>query len=264
DSLSFVFPDERNRVRENAVKMLKGERSIPYEYQFVNKEGEVRWIMETVVPIQYLGRRAALGNFMDITERKQAEEALRKSEEHYRLLAENVTDVIWTMDNKMQFTYISPSVTRQRGYSVEEAMALGMERSLTPASLEVAAKVILEGLSAEMKGQKALSRTWTVELEMYCKDGSTIWTEMEATFLRDSDGQAVGVLGVARDITERKKAEEALQHSEQYFRALIENAQDAIVIMNSDATIRYESPSIERMTGRKVKARIGKNPFEFC
>ena len=155
-------------------------------------------------------------------ERKRAEESLRKSKEQYRLLAENISDVIWTMDMNLQFTYISPSVTRQRGYSVEEAMALGMGKSLTPSSIETATKVLLEGLAAEKTEPKALSRSWTVELEMYCKDGSTIWTEMETTFLRAPDGQPVGILGVARDITERKQAEEELRKYREHLEELVE------------------------------------------
>ncbi|GAG39351.1 unnamed protein product, partial [marine sediment metagenome] len=207
-----------------------GKSSKEFGWEITRKDGTKRSI-ETSISLKRNSEGEPVGFrgiIRDITEHKEAEEALRKSEEHYRLLAENVTDVIWTMDNNMQFTYISPSVTRQRGYSVEEAMALGMEKSLTPASLEVAAKVILEGLSEEEMGQKDLSKTWTVELEMCCKDGSTIWTEMEATFLRDPDGQAVGILGVARDITERKRAEVELKESEKRFEDIALSSADWI------------------------------------
>ena len=86
ESLSLVVPEDREKVRENAIKMLKGERSAPYEYRAVSKTGEVRWIMETVTSIQYQGRRAALGNFMDITERKNAEKAIIQLNEVLRLI----------------------------------------------------------------------------------------------------------------------------------------------------------------------------------
>jgi len=77
DSLRIVLPEDRNMVRENAVKMLKGERSSPYEYRVINKYGETKWIMETVASIYYQGRRATLGNYMDITEHKLMEEQLK-------------------------------------------------------------------------------------------------------------------------------------------------------------------------------------------
>jgi PAS domain S-box-containing protein len=261
----FLAPESQQQARQTYETLKVGGKA-PHiqEYVYLTEDRRRIPVEVSMSEITYEGKPSYAVVLRDVTERKRAEEALRKSEEQYRLLADNVADVIWTMDINLQFTYISPSVTRQRGYSVEEAMALGMEGSLTPASLKVAAKAILEGLSAETKGQKDLSRTWTVELEMYCKDGSTIWTEMQATFLRDPDGQAVGILGVARDIAERKRAEGELRRSEQQFRALIENAQDAIVIVNPDATVRYESSSMERLTGRKTKGRIGKNALDFC
>jgi PAS domain S-box-containing protein len=143
--------------------------------------------------------------------RHKLEAALRESERHYRLLAENVSDVIWTMDMNLQLTCISPSVSRLRGYNVEEAMAQTMEERLTPASFEVATKAFAGALVVDSMERGGLSGSQTLELEFTCKDGSTVWTEVKVTLLRDSNGQPTGILGVTRDITERKRAEEALR-----------------------------------------------------
>jgi PAS domain S-box-containing protein len=140
----------------------------------------------------------------ELVERRRAEEELRKSERRYRLLAENVTDVIWTMDMSLRFTYVSPSVTRMLGYSVKEVMATTLQEILPPASYEVITRAFAEELAIEEREEKDLHRSKTLELEVTCKDGSTVWTEATMTFLRDPDGQPVGILGVTRDITERK------------------------------------------------------------
>jgi len=142
--------------------------------------------------------------------RKQAEKSLQESERRYRLLAENVQDIIWTTDMNFKFTYINPSVTRVRGYSVEEAMVQTLEERLTPASLEVVRKALAEELAIEEMEQKDLFRSRTLQLELNCKDGSTVWIESTMSFLRDQDGRAVGVLGVTRDISERKKMEQEI------------------------------------------------------
>ncbi len=85
DPLRLVLAEDRSIVRENAVKMLKGHRSSPYEYRVVNKAGETRWVIETVTSIYYQGRRAALGNYMDITERKRAEEREKRLQQELNL-----------------------------------------------------------------------------------------------------------------------------------------------------------------------------------
>jgi PAS domain S-box-containing protein len=77
-SLNLVLPEDRNAVRENAVKMLKGERSLGYEFRILTKRAETKWVMETVAPVFYQQRRATLGNLVDITERKQTEKELRQ------------------------------------------------------------------------------------------------------------------------------------------------------------------------------------------
>ena len=84
ECLSLVHPDDRRAVRENAVAMLNGGDNLPYGYRTITKDGTVAWCIESVISMIYNGRRAVLGSQMDITDRKQAEEALKASEERYR------------------------------------------------------------------------------------------------------------------------------------------------------------------------------------
>lgn len=232
DCLRFIVPEDRDMVRENAAKMLRGERFSPYEYRYIAKNGTTRWAMEKITSIQYRGERAALGNFMDITERKQAEEALRESERRYRLLAENVTDVIWTMDLNLRPTYLSPSIMRLLDYSVDEAMQRMMDEALPPASREMVMKAVAKALATENMGQKGLPRAQNLELEMEMrrKDGSTVWTDTTMSFICDSHGRPFEILGIVRDITERKRAEERLQQSLQQLERAMEGIIQAITL----------------------------------
>ena len=137
---------------------------------------------------------------------------LKRSESRYRLLAENVTDTIWMMSlESLRFTYISPSIERMRGYSVDEAMALSLEETLTPDSLERVTKVLEAELIREASGNVDPNRSKTIEIEQYCKDGLSKWAEVTTSFLRDAGGKAVGLLGVTRDISDRKRAEQLNQ-----------------------------------------------------
>ena len=124
------------------------------------------------------------------------------------------------MDLSLRYTYMSPAVTRMRGYTVEEIVGTTVQETMTPASLEVARKTLAEELVLERGEGADPNRSAKLDLEMYCKDGSTIWTEMNMTFLRDADGRPIGILGVTRDISERKRAEEALEESERRYRLI--------------------------------------------
>ena len=178
------------------------------ERVLINAEGIRIPIIKTVVPITLGGRKHLLESFTDITEHKRVEEALRKSEERYRLLAETATDIIWTVDMNNHLTYINPSVTRVLGWTVEEAMARTMKDAYTPASFEVAMRILAEEMAVEKTGQGDPHRSRTLELKLFHKDGTAIPVEAHFSFLRDSTGKPVSVLSIARDITERKRAED--------------------------------------------------------
>ncbi|GAG03094.1 unnamed protein product, partial [marine sediment metagenome] len=141
---------------------------------------------------------------------------------------ENASDLIWTMDLNLRYTYVSPSVKRMRGYSPEEVINTRVSETMTPASLEVIRKTFAEEMALEEREEKDTLRSRTLEAEMYRKDGSTVWTEIIVTFLRDKDDRPLGLLGVSRDITERKQVEKerASLHAELELRAITDSLTD--------------------------------------
>jgi len=199
----------------------------------------------------------------NITHLKEVEATMLESVERYRLLAENVSDVIFTRDMNLRFTYISPSVEKLTGYTVEEAMALTMEESYTPQSIQLAVQAFSEELAMEKEPRSDPSRVRTMEMEGYRKDGSTMWTEAKMSFLRDPDGRAVGILGVSRDITERKQAERAMILSEERYRSLVEDMPALVCRFLPDGTLTFVNNSYCDYFGRKREDLIGRNFFQF-
>jgi PAS domain S-box-containing protein len=151
-------------------------------------------------------------------ERKRVERALRESEKRYRLLAENVTDVIWTADLNGWVTYVSPSITPLTGFQPEEILARPLLAHFSPSSQ----RIVQEALQEVQAGEAFSGFPRTLELELLRKDGSCFWTESRVTVLRDDHNQAIGFLGSTRDITERKQAEEALRESHQRLQEALE------------------------------------------
>jgi PAS domain S-box-containing protein len=164
---------------------------------------------------------------------RERTEKLKSSEEKYRLLAENTSDVIWTLSPEGKFTYVSPSVKNLRGYTPEEVLEQRMDQALTPESLEIVQSEMEEIFAQIQKGATAIEPR-IYELEQPCKDGSTVWTEVVVSYLFDDSGDFNGFLGVTRNIADRKKAERELRESEERFRLSFENSNVGMCLVDTD------------------------------
>ena len=221
-----------------------------------------RWYAITVDPVFNVQGTliGAVHVMTDITERKNWEDALRDSEQRFRVIAENTGDVIWRLDTATRrFTYISPSVQRLRGFTPEEAMGQDITSALTPESYEKLSRHILERVAAFKAGDES-ARIMMQEIEQPHKDGSILVTEVVSTLLTDAQGAITEILGVTRDITARKRAEDALRDSEQRFRVIAENTGDVIWRLDT-ATRRftYISPSVQRLRGFTPEEAMGQD-----
>jgi len=162
--------------------------------------------------------------------RIQAEGQLRKSEEKYRLLADNMEDVIWQLTPDLTFTYISPSIKKQRGYVPSEILGRPIWEFLAPNEIEPIKARVAERFKLLLSDRESFVPE-PYETEQVRKDGTTLWTETMANPVFNHEGQLIAFQGVTRDITQRKLAEQALRESEESSRLLVEQAPIGIGIM---------------------------------
>ena len=139
------------------------------------------------------------------------EKELREKEQKYRLIAENSGDCLWTIDlATLRFTYVNPAVRQIYGFTPEETMGQDIAKVLPPHSLETVTKVLEEELALETSGADP-NRNRVIEIEEYRKDRSIVWIENVLSFLRDDRKRPVAILGVSRDVTERRRLTDELR-----------------------------------------------------
>ena len=175
----------------------------------------------------------------------QANDELRKSEEKYRLIAENTADLIVVTDMNLHFTYISPSIKHTHGFTVEEAMNMTIDQLLTSESMQYLLTLFEEEMKLEASGTADPERIRILEVEEYKKDGSLIWLESSVSAQRNKENKMIGLLTVNRDITERKQAEKKLMNSEEKFRMLAQSSAFAIMMHQGDKWIYANRAAME-------------------
>lgn len=217
DMPSMVLSDlldkgQASEALESARHMAAtGLPNVVSEFKIRRKDGGTLDLEVAASIIYHRGKPSAvIGVARNITRRKKTVEALQLNEYFYRLLADNVTDSVWLMDMNLKTLYVSPSSEKLRGYTTQEMLDLPAAKHLTPSSIEKGLKVFTQEL-AKLEKDPDYATGATLELEFYRKDGSTFWSENTFSLVKDDAGKPFGILGVGRDITERKKAEDELK-----------------------------------------------------
>ncbi len=187
-------------VREGEVYPLQ---KLEESHRILEKQvaERTRQLSEVNTTLQQVNERLA----QEIAEHKKAEEALQESEAHFRFLTENVSDVVWKMDQDYRFTYISPSDERLRGYRADEVLGQHLFEIFDEDGIATVKKFASQRQQDELQGIK--SGSIVLEARHRCKDGNWVWGETSATPERDNDGTVIGYYGITREITERKQAE---------------------------------------------------------
>jgi two-component system cell cycle sensor histidine kinase/response regulator CckA len=198
----------------------------------------------------------------EVEERIKTEAALRQHEKLLSMITDNSRDIIWMVGMDLRLTYVSRAAEQLMGYSSEEFMAKPFQEFVTPASWDLLMTALGEELAIEEMPEKDLFRSRTIETEQIHKNGQKIWVELKVTFLRDVEGKAIGFLGFSQDITEQKKAKEALKESLEQYQLLFESLNEVVLSIDSDLKITSISPSVERHLGYRPEELIGNSIYE--
>ncbi len=192
-------------------------------------------------------------------ERKQEEEVLQESEERYRLLADNTLDVIWKMDFNLEFTYSNPAIFDMLGFTPEEWIGSRLPEHCSPEEMQKIQRLITHEIENPKKHTGVVFET-----SFFTKNGEEIPCEINSRILFDENGRPTELQGSTRDITERKRAEEVLQESEERYRLLAENTLDVIWKMDLNLEFTYSNPAIFDMLGFTPEEWIGTRLPEHC
>ena len=186
---------------------------------------------------------------------KEANERLYESEKKYRLLADNATDVIWTMDLEFHLTYISPSVSGLQGFTAKEMMDKPIDETMTSDSIKKILSLYETRIKYLESGDRRAWESVKFEAELLCKDGSAVWAEINAQFIEGSDTSAHHIIGISRDISERKRTQETIIQSEKMMSVGGLAAGMAHEINNPLAgVIQNANVAINRLTDKQMPA----------
>ena len=253
---SFLDPDQLSKAMETVAELAQTGTQKLTEFRLRRKDGGSAHVETNavVIPLEN-SRQAVLGIARDITERKRAEEALRDSEERFRVLADGCPTLIWMTDAEGENGFVNRRFREFFGMTPQDTNCRDWERLLHPDDASAFVEAFWHGARAHTR--------FECEVRMRRADGA--WRSI-ATYgepRMSAGGEYLGHVGLSLDITERKEIEEKLRASEEKFRELAENIQEVFWIANPSCTrVFYASPAYEQVWGRSCE-ELYSDPFAW-
>ena len=255
-----VHPEDRASAMEAYVRAYESKTEYNHEYRIVHKDtGQVRWVRDHGVPV--IDEKGTLtlidGIITDITESKQAEAEIKRLKEKYESLIRNIPITIYSSlpDETSTTIFVSERYREWTGYSPEDFYH---DRYTWPKSVHPEDRA--SAMEAYVRAYESKTE-YNHEYRIVHRDtGQVRWVRDHGVPVTDEKGTLILIDGIITDITERKQVEEALQKSEEFSSKLLNNSPNPIVVINSDLSVGYVNPALERMTGLSSRGLLGKKP----
>jgi PAS domain S-box-containing protein len=242
----FHTPEHAQEAWADEQEIIRtGQPLVGKEENIVRQDGRVTWVSTTKMPLRDPSG-SIIGTFgvsRDITQRKQAEEALKENEEKYRSVVMNIPDVVWTIDSEGRVVFITPNIEKLGGFTAEEVYRAGLGLLIDTSHSDDIQK-IQNAIEAVFRDRQPRN----IEYRGRRKDGEWIWVEARAVGAFEKNGKWF-VQGLLSDITERKRAEEALRQSEEKYRALVTNIPDVVWTVDAELHYVFVSKDVQTASG---------------
>ncbi|HWI90402.1 MAG TPA: PAS domain S-box protein [Flavisolibacter sp.] len=251
--VSLIHPDDKTRAAEEYFKGVELKKQVTIVYRLRRADGVYRWVHDVSVP-RFLDDGKFIGyagSVVDIEDEKQKHEQLR----YQSTILENVSDIVVTTDLDYKVKTWNKIAGNYYGITAEEAIGQRIGKLL---------QFTFYGTTAE-ESVVELNKNgfWKGEVSIVNRRGETKHFFHTVKFIYDDAGNRIGYLAVGRDITEKKIAEEKLKESELFYRTLIADALDGMLLLDKDGTINFASPSVKNVLGYNENELVGKNGFDF-
>jgi PAS domain S-box-containing protein len=245
-SFDIVVPEERERIGGVLSELLdRPGATRTVEFRIEHRDGSRRWVQSTATNLlEDPDIRAVVANFRDVTDRHRAVDELRESEERYRRIVEGTSEGVALMDSEGRITFANGRLADMLRYPREELLGRLASEFGPPESR----RELEEKLARGMRGESGAH-----ERPFLRRDGSSVWLELDVSPLFDANGNAEGALGLFRDVSSRRRAEEMRNR----LAAIVESSDDAIIGLDLDGTVTSWNRGAERLYQREAEAMIG-------
>jgi len=252
-SIDIVHPEDREAIHEQAVEMLRGRRTIPYEYRILTRDGSIRWILETVTPVQYKGRMAILGNSMDITVQKERSRRLQELEALEASILDAIPHAVVGLE-KRRIIFANDAVDAVFGWRPEDL--IGKTTRILYRNDE-------EYTDIGKFVYSTLRRQRTCSAEIPCRrmDGREIVVRLHASRIGETL-RGGRIIAVYEDITQRRRSEKALRESERFNKEIISSANEGIIVYDREFRFIVWNRFMEELTGLPAGEVLGMSAFD--